>query len=301
MIDTIHFRIEGRQNFKMELLESGTEHIKRETGESYTKFKIKNLLISNYNNACTIKGSMARYYLGDNSKTLSLLTFREAVKQLEYDLGIDLMNAKVTRIDIAANFRLTHPIYQYLKYLKQNNYLKICDFNNGRGKLFKNKSRAKNFYDKSITRDENKLRYEYQLKNSKTIRNKLNMPEVTVKNVCSQSTYIKLIELWRNEYYLILRKKKVNHNIEKIRTPTELKLYLAKIGLQYINFTEIVNNSNVELSVKQRYKLKKTIKDLLADEIILKNYKLINELDFKINIKSRFQIIDSISIKSKWH
>lgn len=65
----------------------------------------------------TIKGSLAKYYLGNNFQTLSQKTTSEAIEKLSDDLNLDINLCKVSRIDLSTNFITDFKPTLYYDYL----------------------------------------------------------------------------------------------------------------------------------------------------------------------------------------
>ena len=64
-----------------------------------------------------VRGSIAKYFRGDNLETLSLEELKGAIKKLESELGIPVRKGRITRVDMAGTFQMKEKPLLYLKKL----------------------------------------------------------------------------------------------------------------------------------------------------------------------------------------
>ena len=68
---------------------------------SYMQGDLKNMRVTFNEGSISIKGSLPKYYFGNNCETLSKSNTKEALENISSDLSIDINKAKVTRIDFS--------------------------------------------------------------------------------------------------------------------------------------------------------------------------------------------------------
>lgn len=103
------------------------------------------------------KGSLCKYYLGDNFQTLTRTDTKQAIEKLSDTLHLPMDKATVSRIDVAQNFILEHPVEVYYNHLGELPYYKrsLLDgslyYNNSKGSLvFYNKIKEQKAKSKPI-------------------------------------------------------------------------------------------------------------------------------------------------------
>ena len=151
MYDTLHLHYNYDDNGytdtdKIIYKVSDVYHSEYASGSTCTSGSLDNLRVNINEMSVTIKGSLAKYYLGNNFQTLSQKTTSEAIEKLSDDLNLDVNLCKVSRIDLSTNFITTHEpniYYDYLGNLKRFNRLE-----NPHSIDYRQKSKKLLFYDK---------------------------------------------------------------------------------------------------------------------------------------------------------
>ncbi|MHB9140757.1 MAG: hypothetical protein ACYC25_02655 [Paludibacter sp.] len=185
-----------------------------ETGEAIPIYRLGNLYIKKFSSAVSIHGSLPRYIWGNNFNPVYSYLTKAVIRKLEYEIGISLDDAIVTRLDVVNNLPLDYPLPNYTQYLVDSNNLKKRDFNNGNGLTFNNKTRATDLYDKLdemgkmdstfLTPKYHKkyiLRYEYQMK--RDLDRILKVGEVKVKMLSESWFANKAMEVWKLNFQKI--------------------------------------------------------------------------------------------------
>ena len=67
-------------------------------------------------------GSLCKYYLGNNFKAMGRKDTQRAIEKLSDTLHLPMSKATVTRIDVAQNIIVKHPVKVYLNHLGVLNY-----------------------------------------------------------------------------------------------------------------------------------------------------------------------------------
>lgn len=113
MFDTLKIFIETNQKLKSEFLEYLRDIIEKETGEIRKVLKYKNFTITETKNGFKILGSIHKFILGNNLNDNSRELTKQAIQQIEKELGIDLMNGIVRRLDFSTNIFTKEPPAKY--------------------------------------------------------------------------------------------------------------------------------------------------------------------------------------------
>ena len=110
-------------------------------------YQLDNLGINIYNSFITIEGSLAKFYYGNNLHLLGREEIKQAIDLLSDILQLDINSAHVTRIDIAADFEMSHNTKEYFPFL--GNYPRHKrDLCKGTTLYYKSASHTCTFYDK---------------------------------------------------------------------------------------------------------------------------------------------------------
>ena len=125
MYDTINMRLYADEckgaNFIEDLpqrLTSARVMANTATGELWLDGRLDNLRVTASRYVMQVKdGSLCKWYLGDNYKTLDKSATRHAIERLCDTLHLPLECAQVTRLDVATNFIMQHPPEVYLSHL----------------------------------------------------------------------------------------------------------------------------------------------------------------------------------------
>jgi hypothetical protein len=286
-------------------LQNITEHTK--AGQIHYSGYLNNLSIYVSDRGVSVKGSLAKYHLDDNLKTLTRKDTEQAIDSLSDELHLPMQKADVSRIDFAQNFIMKYEPKTYYSYLGESQFFKR--FTNPKSLYYKNGNRTKLFYDKQseakskavnipeLLKESNILRYEIRYK--RRLGKQLNEPEITAKTLYKEQFYIKLIDRYILDYQSI--HKNVKHdslesvfNEAMMSTPKDVKDQLAIIGLMAIGqnrFTELVEEWRAKdvLSKPEYYsRLKRDIRELSKEIEDSGSNPLIQELDSKVSALKRY-------------
>ena len=121
------------------------------------------------------KGSICKYYLGDNQQVLRRGDFERSIQKLSDELNLPIKKGQCTRLDFGHNIVLNHEPELYLMYLGDLQYFDRSLFKHGLYYMNKSKQiifynkiheqKTKGNYIKPILENQHLLRYEYRLKN----------------------------------------------------------------------------------------------------------------------------------------
>jgi hypothetical protein len=190
-------------------------------GSGSFKGMLKGLRIWVNENRITIEGSLAKYYFGDNFRTLSLGDARDCIKRLSEELGIDILSGKVTKLEFGTSIVTNHSaaeIISSLRSLPRTKTLVVYDSDGvAFTKYFKTDVWQAVFYDKSAEAKGQRCRLpkefegrnvlRYELKFKKYITRQLKMESLTVADLVEEAFFLKLLTIWRDTYYRIKKRR----------------------------------------------------------------------------------------------
>ena len=245
--------------------------------------------------------SICKYYLGDNFKTLSKGDTKRAIEKISDSLQLPFHLANVTRIDFAQNLIMQHNEKVYYPYLGEAQYYNRLEQNNGL--YYNNQKRQLLFYGKEyeqkikrqpipeLYKNRNVLRFEMRLK--KQLRNQLKQPKITAGLLSDEVFYSNLVKKWKDEYLAIqkINSKLINMKptgskkefIENLALLTVLEMGQPQILIKVREWQE-----SGQISKKQAYDIRASIKLLSKIPVNEKSNDLINEMDRKIKEAARY-------------
>lgn len=253
------------------------------------------------NNVKVKDSSLCKFYLGDNFKTLSKGDTKRAIEKISDGLHLPFEHANVTRIDFAQNFIMQHPEHTYYTYLGEAQYYQRLEQNNGL--YYNNSKRQLLFYGKVYEQkhkgqpipplygNRNVLRYELRLR--KRLREEFNVPSLEASMLYNEKFYLDLVKRWEQEYSSI---QKINSKLGKMTPTGSKKQFIENLALYTIldvGQPQVLSKvkewqATGEISKKQAYDLRTSVRQLTQkpnDEV---GNELINELDRKIKEAARY-------------
>lgn len=239
MIDTIKIQL---LNVGIEKLDYIKKHIKVEREMRYPNNDII-VTVGHYNNfwvtvgydSVSIAGSIAKYYTkGNNLIEMSLEDLQDAFGNLGKDLGLDLSQALIRRIDIARNFYTRLQPEAYFNILGDKNYMKreimsgSLYYKTGAKQIcFYNKGKEQKIKDPKI----NILRMELRLTSFSQVRKCLKLDKLEF--LLNSEYYNRLAKLLQTEYDGI---HKYTDDVDlwswSITSLKDFRLYLESHGLR---------------------------------------------------------------------
>lgn len=300
MYDTITFRLH-QDECDFNLLEQIPKYLIdiRETCYENGAVSISGRLDSNLNFTVSqtalklTKGSIAKYYLGDNIQTLTRKDSELAFESLSDKLHVNLSKSKLIRVDVANNILTKYPETNYFKYLGDlQNFERLEQPN---GLYYQNHKSDLLFYGKlkeqkkkgnpipEWLNDKNMLRYELRLKN----RIHFQMEHATeVDQLYEETFYMKLLDKYASDYGKIRKQQTILSGMKPggIKELEEQSLAIL-INLNGLNsVTQMVDEwkSTGQISRKLKSDLKRKINDAASIFPADEKNELIEELDRKI-------------------
>ena len=248
-------------------------------------------------------GSLCKFYLGDNFKTMGRKDTQRALEKLSDSLHLPMSKATVTRLDVAQNFCTKHQPDVYFNHLGLLKYSTRLQEPNG--VYYSQTGGRLAFYDKckeqkskreplpELYQDRNVLRYEQRY--TQRLARQFNVSEVTGDLLFDEAFYVNLLNRWKQNYKNIQKINDVTINFEAMKT--RLQLYrmgvlslIEQAGGQMEMLAQIAEaQKRGELTKKQAFDLRATIKDVsqIREGLIIPN-EAIKELDKKVNEAVRF-------------
>lgn len=287
MYDTLHLRYDFKHNpppSKEEVLFNLVDYttIDRHHNNTRTESgKIDNLKISYNNQSIIIKGSICKYYYGNNVQTMTKKTTKEAIQRLSETLCFDVSKCDVTRIDFSTNLSTKYPPSVYQPYLGQ---LDRYERNPHKGSLYyKQSTKELIFYDKikdasakgmEIPVEFQELNlFRYELRLLKNVNRHLNQ-FTKAKDLYNETTYQKVGSLWYNTYTEIEKRPNRENLVKNMSTTInakdldrELKAQSIKsIGLEEVYAQLLALKHRGLISEAMYFRKKKEYKELCTTE-----------------------------------
>jgi hypothetical protein len=295
MYDTLTLWHRGACMELAPLLSRVAEH---QRGQSYyITGDLKNLNIVLTDTGVSIKGSLAKYYLDDNMKTLNRGDSQRAIEDLSDTLHLPLHLAKITRADIAHNFVMQNQPAVYYPYLGDCHHFKR--FAKATSLYYENGNKTKLFYDKiaevkyrgiqvhNILQNQNLLRFE--LRFMQRLDKTFNVEEVTAQMLYDETFYIGIIDRWINEYKNITKLTKMAFKESVQLEPKDIMNQLILLSINHLGGQNQIFELIEEVRKRGQFKrpeyasrAKSMIKDLCQLDNLTEPSELIQELDSKV-------------------
>ncbi|MEX1013863.1 MAG: phage/plasmid replication protein, partial [Candidatus Paceibacterota bacterium] len=152
MFDTIQFYYDTVDKFHEQYLLEITNHSFSDKKPHWKARKLSNFWVwTSSNGRLHVRGSLAKYHLGNNIEHLSTEEIEQAVQSLCSKLMIKPEGCKLTQLDIGITFRMNHPVLHYQDCMWYCKYLPR--WTKGSSIYFGKESRVLNIYDKLVEAD----------------------------------------------------------------------------------------------------------------------------------------------------
>ena len=209
-----------------------SEHHNFKNDSDYLQGDLKNMRVTLNESSISVKGSLCKYFYGNNIDTLNLTTTREALAQISADLSLDINKARVTRIDFSTNIVTDYTPTIYYPYLGQLS--KFQRFEQPNSIYYNQESKRLLFYDKikeakkkgmTIPKQhigDNLLRYELVLNSD--VPRYLKYNGLYVQDLGSEELFKKLLHIWYSYYQKIQKHSKtIKIMADNIKTPKDVE------------------------------------------------------------------------------
>ncbi len=305
MYDTVKMRLiveEGRGISPLEdippLLDrlTGCSHLQ---GNEYVSGLLGDLHITVRPYAVRVSGgSLCKWHLGDNLRTLDRGMTREAIEHLSDILHLPMDEADITRLDFGTNLIMRRPVPVYLEHLGELRYSRRTEASNGL--YYWGNGKEINIYDKNRERasagepipelyaGRNVLRYE--IRYTKRLSKQLNRPYVTAADLYDRAFFDEMLHRWRDTYRAIQKINDITPDFSMITRKSDLNrlgvlALVEKYGgqLKFIGHIKTACATGV-LTKKQAHDLRQAVNDACKLRPgLASTSEAIEELDGKIS------------------
>ncbi|MCX2741467.1 phage/plasmid replication domain-containing protein [Pontibacter anaerobius] len=246
----------------------------------------------------SIQGSLSRYFLDTNVKTLTPVQTQLAFEKLADEMHLDISQFTATRIDIAENMEMNHNPSYYFKHLGICG--KLARLEQPNGLFYKGTQKELLIYDKDAQMKASKstrisenpkynnlLRIEVRFK--RNLEKQLKLDEVKVHKLLCRKIYHKLVDAWSENYYSIHKYRIVKPTQPSVSTLQGFKAMLMSRGIKELGGEATVESlitQGVQLGYIPNSSVKKRLKDQLKALSQTDSYTeistAVNELDLKV-------------------
>lgn len=276
MIDTIalHYPIELTGETKEQIVNRLKPLSNKVWGieENSTTLIINNFRLTVFDSYIFVRGSICKYYFGNNLQTLKYTDIIRAIVKLKNDTGLPIHLFNVSRIDVADNIFTDFPVAQYLKIIdgidrfEEEHYSSKGVFT---GKYFNQSSKTVLLYDKyeeckyrkrefdrrnfnnGIIKHINSdmdvdpklmeyfkkngkkvFRYEFRLK--KYVKKQLKMPLVQLRDLARKTVFKQLLRIWVKNFLRLRANGTVYRLPVNVTSAKMLTDLLLRAGVEYL-------------------------------------------------------------------
>lgn len=305
MYDTVNMRLRGYDVPGVSFLEETalyldeiTGHFEHQNGLHVVIGKLGCLTVSIDEAAARVgKGSLCKWFLGDNVQEMGRGDTKRAIEKLSDTLHLPMERAAVTRLDVAHNLLMRYPPGVYYNHLGGLRY--ATRLQEPEGIYYKQGAGRLAFYDKTresqkiggpipdICTGNNILRYERRFE--KRLAHYLQEPEITAATLYNEAFYIKVVKMWLQAYRDIdkINDITINPDVMKSKKDFDRAARLAlveKFGGEAALLEQIKEmQRRGDIDKVQAHRLKKTVKEACLSGVgLFVQSEVITELDRKV-------------------
>jgi hypothetical protein len=240
MYDTLRLVKEGAsyKKFVPSLLSNCKEHI-TEVNQYFSGAVGTGQKVFVFDDKVMFEGSISKYYLRDNIKSITRSDTQRAIEHLSDALKVDFRSSEVKRIDVGLSIDMQYPPNAYYSLLgaseryARNTYRGSLYYKVGqREKIFYNKladAKAKGMFIPEFLAYKNLLRYELRYK--KKLDKQFNKAEIVASDLFNEDFYMNLLDNWYNEYLNIKKMATSQINPNEIKTPSDFTNHILKSAI----------------------------------------------------------------------
>lgn len=250
-------------------------------------------------------GSLCKYLLGDNCQTIGRNDTKRAIEKLSDSLHLPMDKASVTRMDVAQNFIMRHPVAVYLNHLGVMGHADRLE--EPSGLYYRLNGGRLCFYDKNREQRDKKetisdlysnrdvLRYERRY--TQRIAAIFGVNEVTGATLYNEAFYIQVLNAWKADYQAIQKINDIDTtlNFSEMRTVPQFNKACIRLAVKgaggLIQFLDQIKEAQQrgEIDKVQACRLRKAVTDACQEESghTTRN-EAIEELDKKVADAVRF-------------
>jgi hypothetical protein len=310
MYDTIKIWFDSKRIERIEsILTDVRETTILKTGEIKVSGNVNNMRLFISGNKVKLEGSLHKFYSQTNLFNLSFLDAFDAIIELGNVFGEEIYTGKVTRLDVAYNFEMIHPIPDYLHSLSSAPRTSRSIMYDSSTLYFKNTLRELVFYNKLTEQTDKKkmvpasmlgsniLRYEARYKKNLTKSLRIDRP-VTVRDLTDPDFCRHVLKDWYEQYQNIQKDKipTLKEPPNNVREWTNWLAAYAISDLKNKNYFDPLFDDYINSGPNRtpNYRLRQKLNNLSgnSDKIIFKS--ICDELDGKLEktYNDQLQIIN---------
>lgn len=254
MYDTVKFTIEGVERTPEKLASLGAcltnvYHTYSEEAGNSVKGRLKNLRVSLNSYGLVVQGSIPKYLFGENFSSVTLDDTRNFLQTISEILSEDMLQAKVTQMDIASTVETKFTPSRYYPYfgnVRRMKRLMMAD----ESILWKHNSREIQFYDKLAEAKNNKGCVPLKWQGRNALRLELRY-RTNLKSQFSGSTirgkdlinpdffYQEVVKRWYQSYLSIEKISDRSLDFDCVKTSRQAKEHLAKVAVSLVDQTHL--------------------------------------------------------------
>lgn len=266
--DTIHMFIDGYALNKADIsilsqrLERGGYN--KNTGEAWSVGNVENLKISVGGAGVSVKGSLSGFYYPNNTMLVNRGEVKNAIGAVSDTLHISLNTAKVTRLDIAADFIMKNEPKSYFDILGTLVYFQRLRATQNTLYYTRGKENLQSlcFYDKTQESNDCKKRMpnvfnacgnvlRYEVRFNARLAKQMQRQEVLASTLSDVNFYNDILEKWGQLYFNINKFYGVG-NMGKVKNVTQAKDYIFAVALHNMGAGD-VDKMLSEMKAKQLF------------------------------------------------
>ncbi len=272
--------------------------------EIYYKGSYHNFRVYLTENKLQLEGSLSKYQLGSNLKTLTFEDAIEAVEDMSYDFGLPLERAYIRRVDIGRNLIVRKQVRQYLSSFeetagyyrdttknrvlyKSTNQLGSIQLYDKVEEIKKNDRELYEYHKEGVLKNKNILRIEAQL--TQKVSKQLGYKSLRVVHLRSKCFSKKLNDVVLEKYKKLLTKRKFAFNPDTC-TYTQVKNQLITFSLlelktyYILEMLEELRKEGKMTSTQKMYSKTKLIDILKSDGCLV-------ELDHIVELNKQMEFL----------
>lgn len=302
--DTLHLFVDATRDNQADLTKVANllqnEGVRKDTGEVWSSGSVGNLRVSVGGAGMSVKGSISAFYGENNSLLIGKQAIQEAMEKMSDTIHVKMADAKVTRLDVCANFILKNETKAYLDVLGSLTYFQRVQathntlyYHRGREKLqtlcFYNKEMECKETHKELPKvysdNGNMLRYEARFNGR--VAKQFKRAEVTASTLADTKFFNDVVSKWGELYFNIVKVCNAI-SMNRIKTVSEAKDYIFAVALANMGAQDTAKILN-EMKAKcvfgdRKYysRLRTAIEDVNNKFAISDNNDLARELDDEV-------------------
>jgi len=303
MYDTIYMTLSAKDVVDIDILSEVPCRLERikmtdDGDQIYYEGHLKNLKVNVSHKSVRIKGSLAKYYFGNNFQILSLFDTKKAIKRISNELQLPIERSKVTQLHFGINIVTSEQPKVYYSVLGDCKHFEKFHFENTL--MYSNINRKFVFYDKVLEARNKRLTIPQDWKGKNVLRfelrymKKLNVLNnglpIFVKDLCKSIFYIRLLNTLKESYESIYKIRDIRLCYDQIGTVNNYFKYSLASRSKELGYNQIVKEIDLINDMggfnRPEYssRLKNDLKDIIDefDNNTCKVNPLVDELNNKI-------------------